>query len=136
MQIPVNTNIDKYKDDFFKGFSAKETGYAAVILLIYLICYVVLTALFYIPQTLAMYLSLPLPLLAGMVGMMKLTGHDMAGNLLKRYQIRKMPVYLYQPSALNNEKDLYYPYEKKERQSSKKQKEQQVYLQTEGDSKT
>ena len=37
MQIPVNTNIDNYKDDFFKGFSAKETAYAGVILLIYLI---------------------------------------------------------------------------------------------------
>ena len=43
MQIPVNTNIDNYKDDFFKGFSAKETAYAGVILLIYLICYTVLT---------------------------------------------------------------------------------------------
>ena len=136
MQIPVNTNIDKYKDDFFKGFSAKETGYAAVILLIYLICYAVFIFLFYVPQTIALYLSLPLPLLAGMAGMMKLTGHDMAGNLLKRYQIRKMPVYLYQPSAITDEKDLYYPSEKKEQQSSQKQKKKQVYLQTEGDSET
>ena len=60
MQIPVNTNIDNYKDDFFKGFSAKETAYAGVILLIYLICYTVLTFCLFVPQTMAMYLSLPL----------------------------------------------------------------------------
>ena len=46
MQIPVNTNIDNYKDDFFKGFSAKETAYAGVILLIYLLAFTVAASWF------------------------------------------------------------------------------------------
>lgn len=134
MQIPVNTNIDHYKDDFFKGFSAKETAYAGVILLIYLSCYAVLTFFLYVPQTMAMYLSLPLPLLAGLTGMAKVTGHDVAGNLLKKYQIAKMPVYYYHPSALTEERDRYYleePEKSVEKKKSRKRKKQ-VYLQTEG----
>lgn len=134
MQIPVNTNIDHYKDDFFKGFSARETAYAGVILLIYLICYAVLTFFLFVPQTMAMYLSLPLPLLVGLAGMAKVTGHDVAGNLLKKYQIAKMPAYFYEPSALTEEKDRYYleePEKSAEKKNSKKRKKQ-VYLQTEG----
>lgn len=135
MQIPVNTNIDKYKDDFFKGFSAKETAYAGVILMIYLICYAVLIFFLYVPQTIAMYLSLPLPLLAGLTGMAKVTGHDVAGNLLKKYQIAKMPAYFYSPSALTEEQDRYYleaSEESREKKESSKKRKKQVHLQTEG----
>ena len=132
MQIPVNTNIDNYKDDFFKGFSAKETAYAGVILLIYLICYTVLTFCLFVPQTMAMYLSLPLPLAVGLAGMAKVTGHDVAGNLLKKYQIAKMPVYYYHPSALTEERDRYYLEEPEKSAWKKNSRIKQVFLQMEG----
>ena len=112
MQIPVNTNIDNYKDDFFKGFSAKETAYAGVILLIYLICYTVLTFCLFVPQTMAMYLSLPLPLAVGLAGM--------------------MPACFYSPSPLTEERDRYYLEEPEKSAGKKNSRIKQVYLQMEG----
>ncbi|MGI6017336.1 MAG: hypothetical protein ACOX8M_00785 [Marvinbryantia sp.] len=79
-----------------------------------------------------MYLSLPLPLTVGLAGMAKVTGHDVAGNLLKKYQITKMPSCFYSPSPLTEERDRYYLEEPEKSVGKKNSRIKQVYLQMEG----
>lgn len=105
MQIQVNDNIDKYKDEFFKGFSAKETFCAALVVVVYLACYVVFDFLLGVPQQLALYLALPIPLVVGLFGFLSLTGHDVFGALKEKRKMKEMPMYRYRSGMLEGEID-------------------------------
>ena len=59
MQIPVNKNIDNYKDDFFKGLTMKQTLFAGLTLAVGVGVFVILNMVLHVYATLAIYLAVP-----------------------------------------------------------------------------
>ena len=58
MKIPVNKNIDVYKDDFFKGLSMRECLCALLTLVSGTAVFFLSDSLLRLPQEVSLYLSL------------------------------------------------------------------------------
>ena len=54
MLIPVNQNIDEYKDDFYKGLTLRQSVISLVTVAVGVLVYLALTGLFHLPQSLAL----------------------------------------------------------------------------------
>lgn len=59
MQTPINQDIDKYKDDFFKGLSMKETIWGAGGFLVGAILIGFMYFYLHIPVSIAVFIALP-----------------------------------------------------------------------------
>lgn len=107
MMVPVNQNIDEYKDDFFKGLTMRQTMYAiaAVVvsggLMTFFLLYLKMNA------SVAMYITLPIvfPIIA--VGFIKIHGMNFRDYMKEKRKVRQKPVFFYEPELvhqLNNGK--------------------------------
>ena len=100
MMIPVNQDIDSYKDDFFKGLTMRQTLFAvaAVIvsggLLAFFLLYLKLNA------SVAMYLTLPVafPIIA--VGFIKVHGIPLGEYLKRKKKVQQQSSFFYQPEMV------------------------------------
>lgn len=100
MQIPVNKNIDVYKDDFFRGLSMKETITAAAMILSGTAGFLFFYMYLGLPQTVAMYCMLPLPMAIGVAGFLRIRGRSLPEYLKSRRKIMDTPVYYFRPRIL------------------------------------
>lgn len=100
MMVPVNENIDAYKDDFFKGLTMRQTLYAASAVMVsggllafFLIC-------LKMNASLAMYLTLPaaFPIIAA--GFVKVHGISLGEYLKRKRKAEAMPGFFYQPEMV------------------------------------
>lgn len=100
MQIPVNKNIDSYKDDFFKGLSFRETLYSFLTLVMgtaaFFLCYLILK----LPQTISLYIALPAAMPFAMAGFGKIHGLPIGEYLKLKRQAKRKPEYVYKPEYL------------------------------------
>lgn len=100
MMIPVNQDIDSYKDDFFKGLTMRQTLFAvaAVVvsgeLLAFFLLYLKLNA------SVAMYLTLPVafPIIA--VGFIKVHGIPLGDYLKRKKKVQQQSSFFYQPEMV------------------------------------
>ena len=100
MMVPVNQNIDEYKDDFFKGLTKRQTMYAiaAVVvsggLMAFFLIYLKMNA------SVAMYITLPIvfPIIA--VGFIKIHGMNFRDYLLEKRKVKQRPVFFYEPELV------------------------------------
>ena len=100
MIIPVNQDIDSYKDDFFKGLTMRQTLFAvaAVVvsggLLAFFLLYLKLNA------SVAMYLTLPVafPIIA--VGFIKVHGIPLGDYLKRKKKVQQQSSFFYQPEMV------------------------------------
>ena len=100
MMIPVNQDIDSYKDDFFKGLTMRQTLFAvaAVVvsggLLAFFLIYLKLNA------SVAMYLTLPVafPIIA--VGFIKIHGIPLGEYLKRKKKVEQQSSFFYQPEMV------------------------------------
>ena len=100
MMIPVNQDIDSYKDDFFKGLTMRQTLFAvaAVVvsggLLAFFLLYLKLNA------SVAMYLTLPVafPIIA--VGFIKVHGIPLGEYLKRKKKVQQQSSFFYQPEMV------------------------------------
>ena len=100
MMIPVNQDIDSYKDDFFKGLTMRQTLFAvaAVVvsggLLAFFLIYLKLNA------SVAMYLTLPVafPIIA--VGFIKIHGIPLGEYLKRKKKVQQQSSFFYQPEMV------------------------------------
>ena len=100
MMIPVNQDIDSYKDDYFKGLTMRQTLFAvaAVIvsggLLAFFLLYLKLNA------SVAMYLTLPVafPIIA--VGFIKVHGIPLGEYLKRKKKVQQQSSFFYQPEMV------------------------------------
>ena len=91
MMVPVNQNIDSYKDDFFKGLTMRQTLFAvaAVVvsggLLTFFLLYLKMNA------SLAMYLTLPFtfPIIAA--GFVRIHGIGLSDYLKRKKKVQNQP---------------------------------------------
>ena len=138
MMIPVNQDIDSYKDDFFKGLTMRQTLFAvaAVVvsggLLAFFLIYLKLNA------SVAMYLTLPVafPIIA--VGFIKIHGIPLGEYLKRKKKVQQQSSFFYQPEMVFWANQGMLPKEETEEMSGGKNRNQnngkerkKFYLETE-----
>ena len=114
MQIPVNKDIDSFKDDFFKGLTLKQTA-------ISIISVGAGTGLFLLAryglkmdQSASFYLSLPVILPIAASGFLRIHGMTPLEYLKKRRSVYRKDTYFFVPEALaGDERELKTPKETK-----------------------
>lgn len=100
MQIPVNKNLDEYKDDFYKGLTLKQTVLSiltvivgtGIFLLLYLICG--------IGQTIALYLAVLAALPVAASGFLKVHGLSLPEYFRKKKEVSRQMVFFFQPDLI------------------------------------
>lgn len=100
MMVPVNQNIDEYKDDFFKGLTMRQTMYAIAAvavsggLMTFFLLYLKMNA------SVAMYITLPIvfPIIA--VGFIKIHGMNFRDYMKEKRKVRQRPVFFYEPELV------------------------------------
>ena len=106
MVIYVNKNIDEYKDDFFKGLTFRQSMISAAAVIsgacVFLFLYMGLG----FPQSLSLYLTLPVVFPIAATGFLKIHGMSLIEYLKQRHQVRQNPVYLYHPVMLRMAEEM------------------------------
>lgn len=115
MQIPVNKNMDEYKDDFFKGLTFKQTMICVAALgtgiSVFLFFYLGMG----IGQNLSVYLTLPVVFPIAASGFLKIGGMAPREYFRKKKAVKEMPVYFYSPAMLREDAEQKMASVKKER---------------------
>ena len=101
MMVPVNQNIDEYKDDFFKGLTMRQTMYAIAAvavsggLMMFFLLYLKMNA------SVAMYITLPIvfPIIA--VGFIRIHGMNFRDYMKEKRKVRQRPVFFYEPELVH-----------------------------------
>lgn len=89
MNTPINQDFDKYKEDFYKGLSKRETKYGAMalfsgILIMFLIMFVL-----HVNSLLATFVSMPIITLLGMNGFYTKNGMSFTELVKRKMELRK-----------------------------------------------
>ena len=100
MRIPVNQNIDEYKDDFYKGLTLRQSVISLVTVAVGVLVYLALTGLFHLPQTLALYMTLPVVFPIAAYGFLKIHGMNIAEYLRKSSAVKERSSYSFIPQML------------------------------------
>ena len=100
MLIPVNQNIDEYKDDFYKGLTLRQSVISLVTVAVGVLVYLALTGLFGLPQTLALYMTLPVVFPIAAYGFLKIHGMNIAEYLRKSSAVKERSSYSFIPQML------------------------------------
>ena len=100
MLIPVNQNIDEYKDDFYKGLTLRQSVISLVTVAVGVLVYLALTGLFHLPQTLALYMTLPVVFPIAAYGFLKIHGMNIAEYLRKSSAVKECSSYSFIPQML------------------------------------
>lgn len=105
MQIPVNKNIDFYKDDFWKGLTLSQTVSCILTLCAGTGTFLFLSGPLGVPETAALYLTFPVAFPFAATGFLKIGGMGIGEYLKKRRACVKMPLYHFHPMCLAQEKE-------------------------------
>lgn len=95
MQTPINQDIDKYKDDFFKGLTMKETLWGAGGFLVGVLIIGLLFFGFNIPVELAVFIALPFIAIFGLNGFYSKNGMSFIQLMLLKFKISKSSTLVY-----------------------------------------
>ena len=104
MQVPVNKDLDSYKDDFFKGLTLKQTALSIVSVAAGTGTFLFGNYILKLDQTISFYLALPVVLPIAASGFLKLHGMTPFEYLKRRREVIQMDTYYYVPSGLLPEK--------------------------------
>lgn len=125
MNIPINRNIDEYQDDFYKGLSSRQVGYAVVLILTgggaFGVSYFVLG----LPQMFCIYITILFALPIAVTGFLKISGMSIPEFLKKRKLVIENPLFLY-----DSEESVYITDEAalEPRKKKKKNSKRSVYV--------
>ena len=100
MLIPVNQNIDEYKDDFYKGLTLRQSVISLITVAVGAVVYLGLTMLLHLPQTLALYVTLPVVFPIAAYGFLKIHGMNIAEYVKKRGAVKERSSYTFIPQML------------------------------------
>lgn len=129
MLIPVNKNIDEFKDDFYKGLTFRQTIFAMITLAVGAGAFLLFSLYFKIPQTISLYLTLLLAFPIAASGFLKIHGMRPLEYFKLRKKVNENNFYTFVPELLWNG---YLPEEPKKKEENKQnKKEETIYLETE-----
>lgn len=95
MQTPINQDIDKYKDDFFKGLTMKETMWGAGGFMVGAVLIGLQYFLLHIPVTIAVFFALPFIAILCINGFFQKNGMSFIQLTLLKIKISKSPTLVY-----------------------------------------
>ncbi len=101
MQIPVNKDLDDYKEDFFKGLTLRQTVMAALTVAAGIGAFVLFYFVVRLPQTIALYLIFPFAVPVALAGFMKIDGKTPYEYLKMRLRVTSNPVYTFKPISFS-----------------------------------
>lgn len=128
MNTPINQDFDKYKEDFYKGLSKRETKYGAMALFSGILIMFLMMFVLHVNSLLATFVSMPIITLLGMNGFYTKNGMSFT-ELVKRkmelrkgidYTISEVSVRDYRISQMEEELRTQRAEEKKDKEKDKK----------------
>ena len=105
MLIPVNQNIDDYKDDFYKGLTLRQSVISLITVAVGTVIYLALTGLLHLPQSLSLYMTLPMVFPIAAYGFLKIHGMNIAEYMQKRGTVKEHSSYSFIPQMLSENHD-------------------------------
>ena len=100
MQIPVNKDLDSYRDDFFKGLTLKQTALSIVSIASGTGAFLFGTYVLRLEQSVSFYLALPVVLPIAASGFLRIYGMTPMEYLKKRHGTIRHDRYRFVPDAL------------------------------------
>ena len=100
MLIPVNQNIDDYKDDFYKGLTLRQSVISLITVAVGVCVYLVLTGLLRLPQSLSLYMTLPVVFPIAAYGFLKIHGMNVAEYIRKSGAVKERSSFAFIPQML------------------------------------
>ncbi len=105
MQIPVNKDLDSYKDDFFKGLTLKQTALSIVSVAAGTGTFLLGMYVLKLPQSVSFYMALPVVLPIAASGFLQIHGMTPAEYLKRRHSVRTGHIYYFVPGAFLPEEE-------------------------------
>lgn len=100
MQVPVNKDLDSYKDDFFKGLTLKQTALSIVSVAAGTATFLIGTYLLHLEQSVSFYLALPVVLPIAASGFLNIQGMTPVQYLMKRRNTLSRDTFYFVPCIL------------------------------------
>lgn len=95
MTIPINKNIDEYKDDFFKGLTMRQCIYSVLTLAAGTGAYFFTSSILGLPQMLAVYLTMAAALPPAGIGFARIKGMPVMEYFRKKRETARHAVLFY-----------------------------------------
>lgn len=100
MQIPVNKDLDSFKDDFFKGLTLKQTALSIVSVAAGTGTFLLGSYVFHLSQNVSFYLALPVVLPIAASGFLRIHGMTPLEYLKRRRGTVSMDTYHFVPELI------------------------------------
>lgn len=120
MQIPVNKNLDEYKDDFYKGLTLKQTVLSVLTVVVGTGMFLLLHSICGIGQTAALYLAVlaALPLAAS--GFLKVHGLSLSEYFRRKREVTGQLIYRFEPELIGAQEEWVQDFPEKSRTGKEK----------------
>ena len=105
MQIPVNKDLDSYRDDFFKGLTLKQTVLSITAVAAGTAAFLLGRYAFGLSESVCFYLALPVVFPVAASGFLKIHGMAPAEYIRRRRSAGEGTVFYYIPGALLDEEE-------------------------------
>jgi hypothetical protein len=99
----ITSSSDEYKDDFYKGLTLRQSVISLITIAVGAVVYLTLTGVLHLPQSLALYLTLPVVFPIAAYGFLKIHGMNIAEYLRKRGAVKERSSYAFIPQMLIEE---------------------------------
>lgn len=121
MRIPINKEIEKeYKDQFMRGFSARECGFIAAAFACIAIAAYTAWSLFHLQINICFYIGLPFGVPAILIGFMDFQGLDFFEYLKELIYEHKTKELYYDADEIKTEPAVYKMTKDKNRKEGRK----------------
>ena len=100
MQIPVNKDLDSFKDDFFKGLTLKQTALSIVSVAAGTGTFLLGSYVFHLSQSVSFYLALPVVLPIAASGFLRIHGMTPLEYLKRRRGTVSVDTYHFVPELI------------------------------------
>lgn len=95
MNIPINKNIDEYKDDVYKGLSSHQLLFSALTLLLGGTAFLLSSMVFHVPMVLAVMVTIIVAMPLAVIGFMPIYGMSLPEYWRKRKKVISNSTYVY-----------------------------------------
>ena len=100
MQIPVNKDLDSFKDDFFKGLTLKQTALSIVSVAAGTGTFLLGSYVFHLSQSVSFYLALPVVLPIAASGFLRIHGMTPLEYMKRRRGTVSVDTYHFVPELI------------------------------------
>jgi len=108
MQIPVNKNVEKYQDDFFKGLTFHQTFFSILTIIAAVGGFLFFRFLVHLPNDICIYAAIPIAIPPAAIGFVKIQGMSPLDYFKAKWKVKNNPIFLFRPDILQEDIQEYY----------------------------